>query len=177
MYSNPSRKVLPLLLLLPACGGVPQKASPDDPSGNFSQVSQGLYRGGRPDEAGIHRLAEMKVKTIIDLENDEKVVDQERTWATSLGMDFVWEPMTGTNRPNDQVVDQTLALLKDKECYPVFVHCMQGHDRTGVIIALHRVFNEGWTPKAAKDEMEALGFNGLLFALEDYYDQKSGMSH
>jgi protein tyrosine/serine phosphatase len=46
-------------------------------------------------------------------------------------------------------------------------------DRTGVIIALHRVYNEGWTPKDANDEMMALGFNTLLIPLHKYYEKKT----
>src|SRR5207248_38968 len=58
--------------LLPACGSVPPKASPSDPAGNFSEVSAGIYRGGRPDQPGVEVLAQMGVRTILDLEDDDE---------------------------------------------------------------------------------------------------------
>ena len=161
-------------ILLPACGGVPAKASPDDPAGNFSVVSPGIYRSGRPDQAGVERMAQMKIKTIIDLENDDQVVATEKGWAESVGIQFLSEPMSGTSTPNDAEVNDILAKLADPANRPVLVHCTKGQDRTGVIIALYRVFSEGWTPKGAHDEMEALGFNNLLLDLHHYYEHKTG---
>jgi tyrosine-protein phosphatase SIW14 len=159
--------------VLPACAGVPTKASPNDPAGNFSEVSAGIYRGGRPDQPGVQRLSEMGVKTIIDLENDDKVIATERGWAESLGIAFVSEPMSGTKTPNDAEVNDIIAKLGDPANRPVFVHCMKGQDRTGAIIALHRVINEGWNPKDAHDEMMAHGFNFLLFDLNHYFEKKT----
>jgi tyrosine-protein phosphatase SIW14 len=174
---------LPLALLVlfaivaSGCAGVPAKISPDDPAGNFVIVTPGeLYRGGRPDEVGYDSLVNrLQVKTVINLENDDAVVDEERTWAEERGIEYVSEPMTGTSTPNDEQVNRILALMADKEIYPVYVHCMKGQDRTGAIIALHRRYNEGWTAKAAYDEMQDYGFNGMLFALKGYVKQKLGM--
>lgn len=161
------------LAALPACGGVPAKASPDDPAGNFSQVSPELYRGGRPDQPGIEALVRLKVKTIVDLENDNAAIAKERTWAEAAGIKFVSEPMNGLDTPNDQEVDDILAKLNDPQNQPVYVHCMQGHDRTGLIVALYRVFIGGWTPKEAHDEMMALGYNSLLIAMNHYFEEKT----
>jgi protein tyrosine/serine phosphatase len=165
---------LALASFIPACGGVPAKASPDDPAGNFSQVSTGIYRGGRPDQPGIAELQKMGVKTIIDLENDDTAIKNERGWAEAAGIQFVSEPMDGTQTPNDKEVNDTLAKINDPANQPVFVHCMQGHDRTGVIIALYRVIFENWAPKAAHDEMMALGYNPLLIAMNHYFEEKTG---
>lgn len=156
------------------CSGVPAKASPDDPAGNFSVVESGLYRGGRPDQAGVQRLAQMGVKTIVDLENDDAVIATERGWAEALGITFVSAPLSGTSTPPDDVVNVALGTLEDMSRRPAYVHCMKGQDRTGVIVALYRVFHDGWTPKDAHDEMEALGFNNLLLALHDYFADKTG---
>jgi protein tyrosine/serine phosphatase len=159
---------------LPACGSPPAKASPSDPAGNFSQVSSTLYRGGRPDEAGVQVLAQKGVKTIIDLENDDQAVANERNWAHAAGLNFISEPMNPIERPKDREVDDILSKLTDPALQPVFVHCMQGHDRTGLIVALYRVIYEGWTPKDANDEMNALGFNNIFIAMHDYFEDKTG---
>ena len=168
------RKLLILTsLVLGACGSVPAKSSPNDPAGNFSQVENGLYRSGRPDQPGITVLQQMGVKTIMDLENDDAAVAAEKGWAEAAGITFINHPMNGMNTPDDAQVDDTLAKIADPANQPVLVHCMQGHDRTGLIIALHRVIADGWTPQAAHDEMLALGYNTMLTNMEHYFEKKT----
>lgn len=82
--------------------------------------------------------------------------------------------MNGLARPHDSQVDDILSKINDPTNPPVFVHCMQGQDRTGVIIALYRVLYEGWAPKDAHDEMMALGYNSLLIAMHDYFEDRTG---
>jgi protein tyrosine/serine phosphatase len=159
---------------LAACGSVPQKAAANDPAGNFSEVTQGVYRGGRPDQNGVEvSLVQLGVKTIIDLENDDEPVAAERGWAQAAGIKFISAPMNGLATPDDNQVNDTLAKMNDPANQPVFVHCMQGKDRTGLIVALYRVIEEGWTPKAAHDEMMTHGFNSILIAMNKYYEQKT----
>jgi protein tyrosine/serine phosphatase len=167
--------VLSLATFAAACGGIPAKANPDDPAGNFHQVSEGIYRGGRPpDEASVARLTDFGVKTIINLEGDDHpAVEQERGWAAAHGLDFIWIPMIGTAEPVDSAVDQALEYLADENLRGVYVHCLKGMDRTGVIIALHRIYNERWPARKAYDEMEALGFNNLLITLKNYFKAKA----
>jgi tyrosine-protein phosphatase SIW14 len=170
-FSSPL--IIAAVALLPACGSVPGKASPDDPAGNFSQVSPALYRGGRPDAPGIQSLVRLKVKTIVDLEDDDEAIASEKTWAAAAGIKFVSKPMNGLERPSDGEVNDILANINDAANQPVFVHCMQGRDRTGLIVALYRVFSENWTPKEAHDEMMALGFNSILLAMNHYFEDKT----
>jgi protein tyrosine/serine phosphatase len=158
-------------VLTSGCGSVPGKASPTDPAGNFSLVAPGIYRGGRPDQPGIQTLVQLGVKTIVDLENDDGAITTERGWAQQAGINFISKPMNGLDTPDDSEVNQILADINSDQ--PVFVHCMQGKDRTGLIIALHRVFYEGWTPKAAHDETMALGFNSMLLAMNHYFEDKT----
>lgn len=160
--------------IVPACGSPPSKASPNDPAGNFSQVSSVLYRGARPDQLGVQILAQMGIKTIVDLENDDGAVATERAWAQADDLNFITEPMNPIERPKDAEVEDILSKINDPALQPVYVHCMQGHDRTGLIVALYRVFNEGWTPKDAHDEMEAVGFNDVFIAMHDYFEDKTG---
>jgi tyrosine-protein phosphatase SIW14 len=56
-------------------------------------------------------------------------------------------------------VDRVVALMADPANRPLFVHCRQGHDRTGIIVAAYRMKEEGWHLAAAEAEMEAFGFN------------------
>lgn len=155
------------------CGSVPGKASPDDPAGNFYQVSDTVYRGGRPDGEGVYRLQQLGVKTIIDLEDDDNAVANEKVWAANAGLNFIHEPMNGLETPRDGEVNDILAKLDDPSLQPVYVHCMEGVDRTGLIIALYRVIDEGWNPKDAHDEMVAHGFKSILLNMNHYFEEKT----
>jgi protein tyrosine/serine phosphatase len=46
---------------------------------------------------------------------------------------------------------------------PVFIHCMQGRDRTGLEIAVYRVVMENWSREDALRELYAHGYNWALF--------------
>ncbi len=59
----------------------------------------------------------------------------------------------------DANMDAILAKRKDKSRMPIYVHCKHGQDRTGVVIGLERVVNEGWAPQEAHDEMVQIGFH------------------
>jgi len=160
--------------LTQGCGGVPPKASPDDPAGNYYPVSEGVWRGGRPDEVGVQRLADLGFKTDVDLENEDPVVEQEKAWATADGLTFVNAPMTGTSQPDDTQTNEVLKILADPAQQPVYVHCTKGMDRTGLIIALHRVINQGWKPQDAYNEMMAKGYNWMLGEQKEYFEKKTG---
>ena len=167
------------VLSLAACGG----ATPDEQSDSISQdsnappdtlVDAGLWRGKRPDAAELQKLKGMGVRTIIDLEDDSRAVNAERPIAQRLGMTFISEPMSGFWTPSGAQVDRIETLLANPKLYPMFVHCQHGQDRTGIVIGLHRIEHDGWTPKAATKEMLGMGFHKLLVFLWHYWEEKSG---
>jgi protein tyrosine/serine phosphatase len=169
------------LLLVPAllmfAAGVARAENVDPatiPILRFDVVSDGLYRGARPDAAGLQALADAGVTTVLDLEDDDAAVDNERAVADGLGLTFISKPMSGFWAPDDGEVNDILALLADSSNRPLFVHCQHGQDRTGLLIALDRVFNEGWSPADAHAEMMAHGFHKILWFLHHYYEEKTG---
>ena len=81
--------------------------------------------------------------------------------------------MSGAWTPDDHQVDRLLATLGDPTKYPIYIHCKKGMDRTGVMVALHRVINQGWTPAAARHERDDIGFNHWLVLLDRYYAHKT----
>jgi protein tyrosine/serine phosphatase len=166
--------VVVLLALAAACSGQQRRLlHPADPVTDFYTVSPGVYRGGRPSQAGIEALAHMGVKTIINLENDDAAIASETRWAKDANVTEMSFPMSGERTPSDKQVDAILAVMKDPARRPIYVHCMKGMDRTGIIVALHRVINEGWTDEAAEHERDAIGFNHWLIPLDRYYDRKA----
>jgi protein tyrosine/serine phosphatase len=162
---------------LSACGGAADASSAQDDAAlvaNAQVVSPGIYRSARPTAADLASLKAQGVKYVLDLEDDMSAVRREQPIAQGLGMTFISEPMSGFWYPNDGQVNRIEALLADPTKRPILVHCQHGQDRTGLIIGLHRVFQEGWDPARAYQEMRALGFHPALFLLNHYYEVKTG---
>ena len=168
------------LTALTACGGA---GAEGDATTSESQdvaevadqlVDAGLWRGKRPDAAELAHLKGLGVKTILDLEDDSAAVAAERAQAQALGLRFVSIPMSGFWAPSDASVNAAEGWLAAPQYYPMFVHCQHGQDRTGLIVGLHRVWHDGWTPAAAYKEMLANGFHKVLVFLNHYYEERTG---
>jgi len=146
-----------LFSLLAAFAALPALAStPDLP--NFHQTAPGIWRGAAPTEAGLRQLKAMGVKTIIDLRIAPKTVRREGEEARSLGFHWINLPM-GSDPPTPKEVSTLLATLKQAPQSPVYVHCQHGADRTGCMIGIYRVTQQGWTFPHAYAEMRQDGFN------------------
>jgi len=51
-----------------------------------------------------------------------------------------------------------LRIATTPELQPVLVHCQHGSDRTGTMVAIYRITQDGWTKAQAIDEMVNGGF-------------------
>jgi tyrosine-protein phosphatase SIW14 len=62
--------------------------------------------------------------------------------------------------PDDPAVaiKQFLAIMDDKNSYPVLIHCKAGLHRTGVMAAVYRMEYDGWSRQDAMRELRAHGF-------------------
>jgi tyrosine-protein phosphatase SIW14 len=135
----------------------------------FHQVAPGIFRGARPGKQGVQELARLGFKTDLNLDSDDDEAELERGWAHDQGLQFIDERLSGFWRPNATQVRRILEFVKNPSNHPIFIHCKHGRDRTGLIVALHRVFHENWTPEQAYDEWRAMGYRPILFLLEDFY--------
>ena len=129
---------------------------------NAGKITDFLYRGAQPKEAGLSELKLLGVTTIVDLRGeDQEKVTWERNRAESLGMRFVPIPVSGWSPPTDEQVVQFLSLFRGEPGQKVFVHCRFGDDRTGVFVATYRMTFEKWSAEQAMKEMYFFGFNGF----------------
>jgi tyrosine-protein phosphatase SIW14 len=138
---------------------------------NFHQVNDGLYRGGQPSLAGFESLAKLGVKTVVDLRMPEGQSNWEEKIVMSLGMHYIHIPLHGGETPTRQDVDKAFTILADNEQWPVFVHCREGKDRTGMIIACYRISHDGWTNMRALAEAKSYAFREIRPAMESYIKQ------
>lgn len=74
----------------------------------------------------------------------------------------------------DSQINKILDLLDEGKEHPVFVHCLKGNDRTGLVIGLHRVVNEGMAPGLAWEEMLQFDFHTRFRALTRYFESRTG---
>jgi tyrosine-protein phosphatase SIW14 len=136
---------------------------------NFYKVDDQVYRGAQPSAAGFASLANLGVKTIIDLrEIGEHSQAGEEAIVKALGMQYVSIPMRGMARPDNGVVARVLGLLNDSASAPVFVHCKRGADRTGTIIACYRISHDSWEPKRALSEARGDGMSIFERSMQKY---------
>jgi tyrosine-protein phosphatase SIW14 len=140
----------------------------------FHKVSENLYRGGRPEEAGMDYLQSLGVKTIIDLEDTQAAIKAEKAYAKELGLNWISSPMNAGVRPTDKQVDGLMANLQDESLFPIYIHCYHGQDRTGLILGLYRVLAEDWKPSDAYDEMLEYNFHPKYHALDQYFRDRTG---
>jgi len=121
--------------------------------GNLHKVSDVLYRGEQPTAEGFKELEKMGIKTVINLRSFHS--DRDKLKGTSLGYEHIrvetWDPEL------DEVV-RALKVMTDKEKQPVFVHCMHGADRTGTVVAIYRIMEQGWGKEKTIKEMREGGF-------------------
>ncbi len=78
--------------------------------------------------------------------------------AQELGFKWINLPMTG-KPPTRTEISTLVVTLKSAESEPVFVHCQYGADRTGCMIGIWRVTQQGWTFERAWAEMRKYGFH------------------
>jgi tyrosine-protein phosphatase SIW14 len=139
----------------------------------FHEVDQNqIYRGAQPTENGFVKLRQLGIKTVLDLRNeDPSQIAQEKSLVESLGMRFISVPLSGFFSPKVLDMARIHNVMSSQALKPIFVHCQHGQDRTGLVVALHRIFSENIPVFDAKAEMIQLGFNQILFGLNHYFEE------
>jgi protein tyrosine/serine phosphatase len=136
------------------------------PIRNFHQVEPYLFRGGQPGREGFLALKEMGIKTVVCLRWGKKVIHAEKASVESLDMTFISIPLNYWNLPKSDTVEHFLGLIDDADKHPLYVHCLHGSDRTGILFAIFRMFRQGWTFAQSYDEMRKFGFH--RFRLQNF---------
>ena len=124
---------------------------------NFGRVNANYYRGAQPEGQDYNDLAALGVKTIINLTSDD-AQPNERQMASQAGMNYVQIPMTTHQEPTNAQITQFLGIVNDPASQPVYVHCVGGKHRTGVMTAIVRMTNDGWSADQAFSEMKQFKF-------------------
>jgi tyrosine-protein phosphatase SIW14 len=135
---------------------------------NFHQVNSHVFRGAQPSEEGFRYLANLGVKTVVDLRESDTRSRTEEQQVTAAGMKYINVPMTGLTPPTQAEIASILAILENDSEGAVFVHCKRGADRTGAVIASYRIDHDGWDNTRALSEAKADGMSVFQLPRQDY---------
>jgi protein tyrosine/serine phosphatase len=120
---------------------------------NLHRVTGNIYRCAQPTADGLKAAEKLGIKTVISLRAFHS--DKDEVESTRLKTERI---RFNTWHPEDEDVVRFLKLVSNTNNGPFLVHCLHGADRTGTMIAIHRIAFEGWTKKDAIKEMTDGGF-------------------
>jgi protein tyrosine/serine phosphatase len=124
---------------------------------NFGKISDNYYRGAQPKGQDYADLAALGVKTVVNLTSDDSDAS-EKAMVEKAGMKYVQIPMTTHEPPTPGKITQFLGLATNPESTPIYVHCVGGKHRTGIMTAIYRMSDGGWTADQAFKEMKQYKF-------------------
>lgn len=142
---------------------------------NFGQMDDRFYRGAQPKKKEFKELAELGIRTIIDLRDDPE--SYEKPMVESLGMTYVHIPMIAKKYPAQEALDLFFKTINDPNTGKFYVHCAGGRHRTGVIGAVYRFKFYNWDFEQVYKEMKQYDFytrwghGAFKDFVEDYYAQ------
>jgi tyrosine-protein phosphatase SIW14 len=144
---------------------------------NLVTVGPGIYRGGQPDSEGWAYLKALGVKTVIKLNYEYEGSDQE---AADLDMTVIDASMPPSNytdfyqAPPAEKICLALQSLQDESRRPVYVHCLHGQDRTGLVVGIYRVLHDHYTREEAYREMLDNNFHPWFRGLSETWENFDG---
>src|SRR6476659_7023287 len=124
---------------------------------NFGQINANYYRGAQPKGQDYADLAAIGVKSVIDLTDDDTDAT-EPSMVQRAGMKAFHISMNTHTPPSKEQLAQFFKIVNDPANQPVYVHCVGGKHRTGVMTAAYRMTAEGWNAPKAFAEMKQYNF-------------------
>ncbi|HET9525515.1 MAG TPA: tyrosine-protein phosphatase [Pyrinomonadaceae bacterium] len=155
-YSSVLFAAISLLFALSATAVAQESQTSNVSIKNFGQMDDRFFRGGQPKENEYKALADLGIKTVIDLRDDPK--DYEKTSVEALGMRYVNIAMSDKDYPETAKIEEFLKLVDDPSTGKFYVHCAGGRHRTGVMGAVYRFNHYGWDYDRAYAEMKKYDF-------------------
>lgn len=129
------------------------------------QVSPGVFRGGRPHS--IKELKDAGIGVIINLESGAQELfhddqyEKDMQEAAESGITVYNPKWSDICPPSKEELDYALNLILSavRKNLLVYIHCLHGKDRTGLLIAYFRVRHHQWKIGQALQEMYGYGFH------------------
>ena len=123
---------------------------------NFGQMDERFYRGAQPKEKDYKDLAQLGIKTIIDLREDPE--GYSKPMVEALGMNYINIPMIAKKYPTPEATEMFLKTVNDPATGKFYVHCAGGRHRTGAMGAVYRFQFYHWNFDQVYKEMKQYDF-------------------
>jgi protein tyrosine/serine phosphatase len=123
---------------------------------NFGQMDERFYRGAQPKEKDYKDLAQLGIKTIIDLREDPE--EYSKPMVEALGMSYVNIPMIAKKYPTPEATEMFLKTVNNPTTGKFYVHCAGGRHRTGAMGAVYRFQFYHWNFDQVYKEMKQYDF-------------------
>lgn len=131
------------------------------PVANLGEVVPGkIYRSARPAGDALEAArALLGIRTVLDLRlRTEEEAEAAREAARAAGLEYVSVPMDDHGEVSLAELEAALGVVEDGARQPVLVHCEGGRHRTGAVVAVYRMWREGWALDRAYEEAREFGF-------------------
>jgi protein tyrosine/serine phosphatase len=102
---------------------------------------------------GYRSLSGLGIKTVLNLSTEGDAEEAKR-----FGIKEIYAPMRFFRDVDAGKMQEHMQTLSDTSLYPLYVHCAQGCDRTGMVVACYRI-ESGWSNEDAIAEMDSFGFH------------------
>ena len=126
---------------------------------NHHHIGKQMYRENQPSPKRIKKLADMGIKTIINLrgESEKGYYLLEKEACKTYGITLVDFRMYSRDTPKVDAINGIKEIFETIQ-YPALMHCKSGADRTGIAGVLYKHFNLG---EPIDKAMEQLGLKYL----------------
>ena len=138
---------------------------------NLFQVTPTLFRSEQLTAKDEALLQQNNIKTIINLRFFDRNDDQEEL--SNLPLNLINHPLKSWHIKPKQIAAVLYEIEQAQQQGGVLVHCYHGADRTGLIIGMYRIVNQGWSIEEAKREMVEgpYGFHTIWRNIPKMYNQ------
>ena len=131
---------------------------------NWYKVDGLVYRSEQPDDKGMADIERFGIRRVLNLREFHS--DDDEAEATNLKTFRI--PMNAAKIKNTDVI-AALKIIKSSS-QPILVHCWHGSDRTGTIVAMYRIVEQGWSKESALDELVngGYGYHSIYANIKKY---------
>jgi len=140
---------------------------------HFTQIDSRVFAGSKPvKDADFEFLRNKGVKFILQADFLPGLSGHERAQAKKFGIEYLSVPMNASPiAPRQKHVNEALRIMRTRQ--PIYIHCVLGRDRTGLLAGLYRIYFEGMPAAEAYRMMQAEGFRSgfFLHGLKAYFDK------
>ena len=110
-------------------------------------------------------MKRMGIKTVVCL----RILDRDSRLLSGLGLRYRHISVKHWHPEREDVLE-FLRIATEPRNQPVLVHCREGVDRTGMMVAAYRMAVQDWPKGRAMAELEEQGFHGANFPIKNFLD-------